>query len=94
MASARHLWAECHKFKPKREALEAQFGMDSGWWQRQPRITSKSGWITFEAARSLHGRGKAMIAANSLGIEVVKACWQANSKADERHPALSTVQHP
>jgi hypothetical protein len=92
MASARHLWAECERFSPKRKQLERQFGMDSGWWQRQPKITAKSGWITFEAPRSLHGRGQAMIAANQLGIDVVKACWTANLVADERYGRASALR--
>ena len=65
--------------------------MDSGWWQRQPKITAKSGWITFEAARSLHGRCQAMIAANQLGIDVVKACWTANRVADEQYDRASAL---
>ena len=75
MASARHLWADCSRFADDRARLAAEFGLEAGWWAQQPRVTAKSGWITDKAALSPGGRGKAMVAANALGIIVVRACW-------------------
>eukprot|EP00930_Biecheleria_cincta_P010672 TRINITY_DN11292_c0_g1_i3.p1 TRINITY_DN11292_c0_g1~~TRINITY_DN11292_c0_g1_i3.p1 ORF type:complete len:257 (-),score=40.02 TRINITY_DN11292_c0_g1_i3:230-1000(-) len=76
-ASARHCWADCKQFDKMRRSEETLFGFDSGWWSRQPPCTSKSGWITFDAAQSLEGRAKTAIAANRLGIALVIELGQA-----------------
>ena len=86
MASARHLWAECSHYDDLRASLQEEHGLDAGWWARQPRVTSKSGWVTYEAARTKVGRVKALIAANSLGIQIVEDCWGRNA-AEERRAA-------
>ena len=78
MASARHLWAECPRFDQVRAVLQGDYGIDDGWWQKQPRVTAKSGWVTYAAANTLDGRLKALLAANKLGILIVEACWQNN----------------
>jgi hypothetical protein len=71
MASARHLWADCYRFQPLRDQLQADVGFDAGWWGRQPHCTAKSGWVTFDSARTLTSRAKAAVAANSLGISII-----------------------
>ncbi|CAE8610170.1 unnamed protein product [Polarella glacialis] len=72
-ASARHLWAECPHFEDRRQQLQTEVGFDAGWWSRQPPCTSKSGWVTFDAARTRGHRVAVSIAANKLGIDVVLA---------------------
>ena len=49
-ASMRHFWAECPAFEPSRSKLRQQFGIPNGWFQAQPRITAKIGWITFSSS--------------------------------------------
>jgi hypothetical protein len=83
-ASARHLWASCPHFDLKRRQLQEQAGFDDGWWDRQPACTAKSGWITFDAARTHDLRVEVAIAANQLGIEVVT---QLLSSRPRRHAA-------
>ena len=70
-ASARHLWADCSKFDDHRARLSAAFALDHGWWARQPRVTAKTGWVTYACADSLGARGAAMVAACNSGIEIV-----------------------
>ena len=83
MASARHLWAECPKYNQLRAQLQQEFGLDAGWWKRQPRVTAKSGWITY-AAKTREGRLKALLAANSLGIVIVEDCWKNNTQTERQ----------
>jgi len=47
-ASAKHFFVNCSKFEKLRLQLQVQFIVPSSWWEKQPRCTSKSGWITFE----------------------------------------------
>ena len=47
-ASAKHFFVNCSKFEKLRLQLQVQFNVPSSWWEKQPRFTSKSGWITFE----------------------------------------------
>jgi len=84
MASARHLWAECPKYDRLRAALQEEYGLDAGWWKKQPRVTAKSGWITYAAAMSSENRLKALLAANRLGIVIVQGCWKYNQSKDMR----------
>ena len=85
MASARHLWAECPKYDRLRASLQVEYGLDAGWWQRQPRVTAKSGWVTYTAAGTPDGRLKALLAANRLGIIIVEACWKNNSTVEGQY---------
>ena len=70
-ASARHFWAECPRFSAYREAMQQDYGIQPAWWQQQPRVTSKSGWITMRAGASTQQRATRQIAACSLGIQIV-----------------------
>ena len=45
----RHFWADWPEFAINRCNLERRFIIPSRWWGAQPRITAKSGWITFDA---------------------------------------------
>jgi len=41
-------------------------------WASQPRITSKSGWITRSTGSNVLFRAQRQVAACSLGIEITK----------------------
>ena len=83
-ASARHLFAECPHYDTLRAALQQKHGLDDGWWARQPRVTAKSGWVTYGAARTVDGRVHAPLATNCLGIRIVEDCWRSLA-AQEKH---------
>ena len=87
MASARHMWAECPQYDRLRTRLQEEFGLDSGWWKRQPRVTAKSGWVTYDAANTPDGRLKALLAANRLGVVIVEDCWKNNAHAERQRPS-------
>ena len=81
MASARHLWAECRHFNAMRAQLQREHHMQASWWQNQPKITSKSGWITLSAARSPQKRASLQVAACRLGIRI---CEDLGQLRDEK----------
>jgi hypothetical protein len=70
--SARHLWASCPKYSAVRATAQAKFSVPPAWWEAQPRVTAKTGWITFEAAGDAEERGAFMAAACFLGISIVQ----------------------
>ena len=61
--SARHLAVECPRYAELRDSLFTRLGMDAGWLARQPRVTTKSGWITLGAAASEAERASLQVAA-------------------------------
>ena len=70
-ASMRH-FCECPTFEPTRFEMKQQFAIPVGWFQAQPRVTEKSGWITFAAAPCRAKRAKLRAAACELGLEVLQ----------------------
>ena len=48
-ASARHFWADCPHFAELRDQLQREYSIAPSWWGAQPRVTSKTGWITLDA---------------------------------------------
>ena len=48
-ASMRHFWATCPQFRSFRQEMECSFNVAHVWWVNQPRVTAKSGWVTFDA---------------------------------------------
>jgi hypothetical protein len=80
LGSARHLFAECPQFEADRRRIGIAARLPETWWKDQPRITAKSGWITFAAEDSVSRRAVAMIAACKLGVEIVQACWLQRTK--------------
>ena len=65
-------FAECPEHAPVRERLSTQFAIPAGWWLQQPRVLSKSGWITQDAGISHAQRVQRQIAACALGIAIAK----------------------
>lgn len=72
-ASTRHWWAECPRFANDRANLAAAHGIDAGWWHRQPRVTSKTGWVTYDAAPTVRRRSRCQVAAATLALRVLAA---------------------
>ena len=70
-ASTRHFWAECPAFHAMRQQLSRQHNIPHGWWWQQPRITSKSRWITYNAGETTTIRANRQIAACKLGIHIL-----------------------
>ena len=72
-ASARHFWAECPRFAGRRYELGRQLRVAPAWWGAQPRVTSKSGWITKAAGGSVRRRADLQVMACRLGIDIMQA---------------------
>ena len=79
LGSMRHFWALCPKFNAKRDFLEGFFQIPAGWWELQPRVTSKSGWVVLSAADSTVQRAKCQIAACELAFEINDALRSISS---------------
>ena len=71
-ASARHFFVECGRYAAMRAQLAEEYSLDPGWWAAQPRVTSKTGWITYAAAATPEGRSAAQIAACRLGLRITQ----------------------
>ena len=71
-ASARHYFSECPLFADLRRQLGREYSIPPAWWASQPRITSKSGWITCSAGSNVVIRAQRQVAACRLGIEIAK----------------------
>ena len=71
-ASARHYFSECPLFADLRRQLGREYSIPPAWWTIQPRITSKSGWITCSAGSNVLIRAQRQVAACRLGIEIAK----------------------
>ena len=80
LASARHLWQECPRFDALRGELSLEHHVHPSWWQQQPRVTSKSGWITTTAHEEPRMRPGLQIMACKLAIRVVEAVHDALSE--------------
>ena len=101
MCSVRHLWCDCNAITPFRCKLQTLHRIPASWWSTQPRITSKSGWITHPAADSPAARVNRQIAACSLGMLVVHIChhWSADHATDFSNftldglPVLQSIFH-
>jgi hypothetical protein len=72
-ASAAHYFVDCPELDATRRALEAEYGLDAGWWAQQPAVTTKSSWVVYQAARTRKGRLKCLLAAVQLGIAIVRS---------------------
>ena len=70
--SLRHFWVECSAFADSRKAAQRAYNIQASWWAQQPRITSKSGWITYQASPNPQRRAVLQVAACRLGIVVLE----------------------
>jgi hypothetical protein len=70
--SARHYFAECPALAHHRELIATKYRVPEGWWAAQPRITSKSGWVTLGAAATEARRVDLAIAAAEMGVVIVR----------------------
>jgi hypothetical protein len=73
VGSARHYFAECEFFAEVRAGISAEWGIPPAWWATQPRVTSKTGWVTFGAADTKDRRIELAIAASQMGIRIVRS---------------------
>lgn len=73
-ASARHLWAECPLLGRHRRRLELAWGLPSAFWAAAPRCVAKSGWTVWEEELEVGARAARLVAANQLGVEVIRHC--------------------
>ena len=69
--SARHLWASCPGTQQYRTELGALYHVNQNWWLAQPKVTSKTGWITLDAANNVERRGALQACACAMGIKIV-----------------------
>ena len=72
MASARHLWTECPRFEEERIRLQNKYKLPGVFWASQPRVLSKSGWVTIDAAATLDRRAEMQVAACTLAVYILK----------------------
>ena len=56
--SIRHYLVDCPHQAGLRETLAARYQTSPEWWARQPRITTKTGWITTMAGDSVERRAQ------------------------------------
>lgn len=70
-ASMRHLMVECEGSTTERRMINRTFNIDDDWWQRQPRVTTKTGWITYEADRDGDRRSTLQVATCRLAMMII-----------------------
>ena len=76
--SMRHLVAECKKFSNFREQASEALGLNNRWWRNLPRVSSKSGWITFGAHRCPQRRSAMQVAICRLGLIILDTVTLSN----------------
>ena len=69
--SARHMFADCPRFHQRRCELSAVHSIPDDFWSSAPRVTSKSGWVTYGAHPCKRMRACLQIAACQLGMDIV-----------------------
>ena len=77
--SARHYWQDCPHFATLRLAARRTYKLPPCFFLRQPRVTSKSGWITYAAGRTVERRAILQIAACEVGLAIVSAAFVPGS---------------
>ena len=70
-ASMHHFFTSCPRFDNERYYLSHLFGFDMSWFSRQPRITTKSGWIILSAHNCSEMRSTPQVAAAKLAIVIM-----------------------
>jgi hypothetical protein len=72
-ASMRHLVVECPHFAEARADVLRKHKTSNGWLRSQPRITTKSGWVTLHAAPTKKQRANLQVAICKLGLFIAEA---------------------
>ena len=67
---ARHLFTECPHFDDLRSSLELEYVIPDGWWLPRLKVTTSTGFITFDAGNSVAERSRLLIASCKLGIQM------------------------
>ncbi len=71
-ASMRHVFVDCMKFNQFREELQLVYSIPANWWALQPRLTSKTGWITLGADACAARRAKLQVPVAKLGVYIME----------------------
>eukprot|EP00959_Pyramimonas_sp_CCMP1952_P298173 6236947-Pyramimonas_sp.AAC.1 len=66
------MWQECPEFARERRHLEGKFSLPHYLWVSQPRLTSKSGWITYQAGPSPMTRARYLAATCELALCILR----------------------
>jgi hypothetical protein len=80
--SARHFIVECRRFQADRAAINTEFGIPAVWWGKQPRVTTKSGWITLKGGATVVRRATLQVAVAKLASKVIEEIG-SEKKADD-----------
>jgi hypothetical protein len=83
VGSARHYFAECPFFDEERARISRQWRIPPAWWTSQPRVTAKSGWITYGAAATKERRVELAVATAQMGVAIVQQVpgWYDDAEA-------------
>ena len=73
------------RFKKERQRLCTAYCLKDDWWAHQPRVTSKSGWVTFDADPDPQVRVRCQIAACQLGIQICEAFREEEPDHSDAH---------
>lgn len=83
-ASMRHFFAECTKFDQYSKELQGDHRILATWWALQPRVTSKTGWITLSADGCAARRAALQIPVTKLGLRIMEQLARFVNAGNER----------
>ena len=72
-ANMRHLVVDCPHFYGTRAGVLRQHKLTYDWLSRQPRVSTKRGWVTLNAAPTKKQRASAQVALCKLGLSIAEA---------------------
>ena len=87
--SMRHFVVECPHFQQERRRAEEAHNMKPEVWAELPRVTTKSGWITFQAHPQKLRRGDFQAAVCQLAI-----CILSDDSLKKANPGRSVTADP
>ena len=71
-ASAHHFFTTCPHFEEYRQDLQEAHDIPPEWWARQPRVTTKTAWVTTQASDDPRRRAEMGVAAARLLLQVTR----------------------
>jgi hypothetical protein len=83
-ASMRHFFVDCEHFDQFRADLQLAYSIPANWWALQPRVTSKTGWITLGADASAARRTKLQVPVAKLGVYIMEQLEPFVSRGNAR----------